>query len=79
MCQIVMHMHVNPCMHQIRDAVSKVTDNSWVLLVKKESALNFQLKIMATYMRENFTIVKWENEDLNYALLLMHYHLEFIL
>ena len=36
---------------------------------------------MATYMymSENFMIVKWENEDLSYAFLLMHYQLEFIL
>ena len=34
---------------------------------------------MAIYMSENFTIIKWENENLNYALLLMYYHLEFIL
>ena len=62
---------------KIRPARSEVADNSWVLLIKKESALDLQHIIMVTYMRENFTIVKWENENLNYALLLMH--LEFIL
>ena len=63
----------------IHPARSDVTDNSWVLLVKKESALYFQHKIMATYMSKNYTILEWENEDLNYVLLLILYHLEFIL
>ena len=62
---------------KIRPAQSEVADNSWVLLVKKKLALDFQHKIMATYMSENFMIGKGENEDLNYALLVMHYHLEF--
>ena len=64
---------------EICPAWSEVADNSWVLLVEKESALDFQHNIIVTYMSENVTIVKWENEDLDYALLVMHYHLEFIL
>ena len=38
-----------------------------------------KIKIVVTYMSDNFMIVKWANEYLNYALLLMHCHLEFIL
>ena len=64
---------------KICPARSEVIDNLWVLLIKKESTLDFQHKIRGTYMSKNFTIVKWENEDVNYALLLMHYNLEFIL
>ena len=47
---------------------TQVADNSWVLLVKKESALDFQHKIMATY---NITWAKilWLSNEWNEGLL----------
>ena len=74
-CMLLVNKHDSP-------ALCNIANISWVQLVKKEIGIeleNDKTKIMVTYMSDNFTIVRWANEYLNYALLLMHCHLEFIL